>query len=232
MAQINQLIADHRDILAILFNDYNIQAPVNVKTVSAAIIAHSNDDGNPFLEDLSQFLENEFNNYEDILGLGKKAKEKRGGGKSTGGKILGRIGGISGIFKGKTKNPTTSKAGSGVFAYSPENPAEYSELIKTANTSDPVLKSGIITDQKPNKVTTSKVLDTISDVATAASNIFSGGGSGGSGGGNEDDGSEGGNGGSDQKPSGFDLKKWALPIIGGVLVLGVIIWAVTRPKAK
>lgn len=228
--QINQLIANHRDILAILFNDYNIQAPVNLKTVSAAIIAHSNDDGNPFLEDLSQFLANEFNNYEDILGLGKKAKDKRGGGKLTGGKILT---GIGGIFKGKTKNPSTSKAGSGVFAYNPENPAEYSDLIKAANTSDPVLKSGIITEPKANKVTTSKVLDTISDVASAASNIFSGGGSGGSGGsggGSGDDGS--GDGGGDSKPTGFDLKKWALPILGGIIVLGGIIWAVTRPKSS
>jgi len=227
MSQIKSLIDNNRDTIYELFNSYNITAPVNVKSLSAAIIANSNDDGNPFLDDLERLVKRDYANYEDILGLNAKGKAKRQerkaahGGKSIGGRFLG---GVGKVFKGNKKTGAASGA-------------ESSPLILAANSNEPALNSGIITESK-RKVSVGDVLDTVGDIVGAASSIFGGGGSGGtssgsgSGGGVDDGGGDNGGGGA-APTQGFDWKKWALPIGGTVVLLTIVlVFAFKGKKGK
>lgn len=73
---IQTLIDNNGSTVASLFNAYGIQKPVNYDTVSAAIALYRTENGNAFLKDLAANISDE-SDYDEIFGLGKKAKAKR-----------------------------------------------------------------------------------------------------------------------------------------------------------
>jgi hypothetical protein len=67
---INDIITQHPESVAFLFLKFSIQKPVNVQSLSAAIISK----GQPFINDLAGMVSNQ---YEYYNGLGGKQKKKK-----------------------------------------------------------------------------------------------------------------------------------------------------------
>jgi hypothetical protein len=151
---IQSIIQENRAAVAALFADYGINHPVNYDTLSAAIALHSEPHGNAFLNDLMDRMDE--NNYDEILGFGKKAKARREERKATGQKtkLGGFIQNVGAKLKGKPSNKEAA-----INMQSGENTAP---LIKEAKGSDvandgtPATKLGGFIDTAANLVNTAQ----------------------------------------------------------------------------
>lgn len=207
--KIEQILQNYSGVVSMLFEIYGIQQPVNYDTLSAAITLYASDNGNPFLADLLSAIDgNNYDDYDEILGLGKKGKAKRAekrearGGYSRLGAIARKIG----IAKNR--------------------PAQASKLNKEANINTPsetplTNEANMAEGNTQNKVTVDQVLDTVSKGAGVLGGVISAI----KGGGSEDP----GNGGGYDEGSGNDgggEKKWyqkPIVLVGiGVAVVAVV----------
>ena len=214
---LSQVIKQHPGNVAMLFNTYGINQPVNRKTLSAAIALYSSANGNPFLQDLMSTLpSNDTNDYDEIFGLGKKGKQRRAekrearGGYSRAGAILRKIG----IAKNR---PAKGAGGDGV------NISRNNAVVDAGN--ENVEDKG----QAMPKTKLTDVLDTAGQVITGAKGIadaISGGGSAGA----ADRADMGDNGGADAPQKKFP---WLWVGIGaGALVLVIVLAMVFKAKKK
>lgn len=167
---LSQVIQQHPGTVAMLFNTYGINHPVNRKTLSAAIALYSSDNGNPFLHDLIRSIPtNDYDEYDELFGWGKKGKARRAekrearGGYSRVGAAIRKI--------GIAKNRPAKGAGDGAVNLSKNN-----AVVDSGN--DNAEDKG----QNMPKTKITDVLDTAGQVITGAKGIadaLSGGGSGG-----------------------------------------------------
>jgi hypothetical protein len=74
MNTINQIIAQHPQSVALLFQKYGYSAlPITDSSLKAMVVKF----GQPFVEDLSTLLAASYTGYDSLFGIGKKAKAKR-----------------------------------------------------------------------------------------------------------------------------------------------------------
>lgn len=174
------------------------------------------------IEASSDYAGNDLDQYtEDLLGLGKKGKEKRQakreerGGYSKAGAIIRKIG------IAKNRPAQAGKANASASELTNQAP----DIVKDAENPDPKAPAkGTFIDK------IGSVLNTVAGVAGQAAGIadtIRGGGTGG----DQDAGADT-DPGNDQAGGGF--KKFLPWIIGGAVLVvgGIIIWAVSRGKSK
>lgn len=240
---IQALIQTQPDAIQTLFDAYGINKPVNVDTVSAAIVLYKNPEGNTFLEDLAALAADNENNYEDFTLRPSQEKKdaaaarraEKGG--STAGKIIRTVvpvtnainikkrGGIQNTAAGKLfnkiaplgkKSPTQAITNNNILA------APLTDTASVAAVDEPI-PGGDITPKQPG----SKVSDIINAAGQAASGIA-----------DAIDTIRNGNDTDDQAPNDTTnqnqtgWKKYMPFIIGGaaLVVVGVVIYFVSRKK--
>lgn len=223
--KIQEIIQNHGASVAQLFQTYGINKPVNLKTVSSAIVVYSTPDGNVFLEDLARLADADISSYEDLLGFGKKGKARRQekrearGGYSRFGNVLRKVG-IAKNRPPKGVKTTVEKAESPI-----EGAAVEAEQTPT-NEGGAIVKGTMSTAQK---LSGKDILEGVGQIASTGLDLYSkykqnqGGGDGGP------MPVEGGDGGGGETPTGFDWKKY-LPFIigGGVLIVGILFFALRK----
>lgn len=214
--KLSTVIQQHPGNIKILFNTYGINHPVNRKTLSAAIALYSSPHGNPFLQDLVSTLpikDNQYDDYDEILGLGKKGKARRAekraarGGYSRAGAILRKI--------GIAKNRPPKGADDGAV-----NMTRTNAVVESGN--DNIEDKGQV-----SKTKLTDVLDTVSQVVSSGKGIVDavrGDG------GDRGDRGDGGNAVGDEPPKKFP---WLWVGMGaGALVVVMVLVAVLKGKKK
>lgn len=214
--KIRNILRDHRATAQKLFAIYGIKQPVNYDTVSAAITLYSSDNGNPFLTDLiNKIGSDSTEDYDEILGLGKKGKARRAEKREARGGYS-RIGAIA------------RKVGIGK-----NRPAQANKMSKEAvlnNQAASPITDGTENNEAPpqNKVTLNQVLDGVSKGAGVLGGIVDTIRGGGDGGGNM----------TTNEEEYVEEKKWyQKPIVligigvGAIALVGILI-AVFRGKKK
>lgn len=223
---IQYLVQNYSGAIALLFQTYGINTPVNYDTLSAAITLHSTANGNAFLSDLMSVVGNGYDDYDEyeeilgkkILGLGKKGKARRQEKRAARGGFS-RIGAIArkiGIAKNKPAKGMGGEA---------EVNAPGSNAISDQANDNPK-------DEPKNKITLDGVLDGAGKVAGAATGIIGAiqGITGGGGGGGSDDGGGGGDDGGNDTKKAFPWM-WVGIGAGALAIIGIII-AVVKSSGK